>query len=226
MRPRNPRRELSTRVMRYLRDFVSGSEHIRKTYVVLSVAYSNMSPHQKEYKCRISRNELVSILENIICATLEYLRQEVYLEGNTYNHYYCDIIHKILEKYADEETDKEKQKDVKGKRLLNLFTSEYETQDAFAYFHVNGLLILCSKHDLCGIYSKGNCIDIVQLFKAIHPIMKTRYVSSYTSIYGRQYECKNEHNDDNHSGTYPIYHIFRICVNTQQGIVHGDIITA
>lgn len=220
MRPRNPRRELSTRVMRYLREFVSGSEHIRKAYVVLSVAYSNISPPKKEYNCRISRNELVSILEHIICATLEYLRQEVYLEGNTYKRYYCDIIHQILEKWSEENEKEEK-------RLLNILNTliyEFEIQNAFAYFQVNGLLVLCSKHDLCGIYSKGNCIDIVHLFNTIRPIMKTRYITSYTTIYGTSHRHNEGERHNQNSGTYPMYHIFHICANTQHGMIHGAMI--
>jgi hypothetical protein len=204
--PKNKnRRCAATRIMKSLRDITMG-ECIRNksTRFGLSVVSTEK---QKEPKMFVAeQSEVRDIVKHITAATLQYLKCEIQSNAIHMPYYYRDSIH-IIQKMIHDNDNGETS-------LLNSVLQrqfDYQQQDVLTYFRINGFSTLCSKPELCGVYSRGNSLDIVELFHILEPILKQINTSTYQSIYGGVRE-------------YSMYLIFRICAETPNTRVQGLLI--
>jgi len=208
------RRLAATRIMKCLRGFGVDFVRDKNMQVVFSITYSTLMPDNNEpqYIFSTHRTQIPDIIEHIISATISYLKYEIHIRKSIQNPpYYNDCV-RMVEKMIQEKKNNDESPD---KRLLNSIVNrqfDFQKQDAFTYFQVNGLIALCSKPDLCGFYSRGESLDIVQLFDLIRPILKQLNVSTYNAIY-----CIIQEHQ------YPLYRIFSICANTSNARVRCTI---
>jgi len=82
----------------------------------------------------------------------------------------------------------------------------YHIKDVLSCFGVYGIHLLCRQGDCGGVYSVGESLDILQLFKTIKP-----YFDTSSQIYETVYTIKSEFSS-------PIYNVFEDSVNTLQPI--------
>lgn len=196
------RRQVATRIMKCLRGVVS--ECVRDTTLKVVFSIANTHLHEEiqydDIMCCIARAEVFPLIRDILTATLHYLTNQLRLcvipDGSEKDRFASAIKH-LIEKNHDESPDK---------RLLNWISQapfDVEKQDAFTYFQVNGIVVLCGKPNLCGYYSRGNALDILKLFEIIRPVMKQLNLeSSYRVIY--------EHRE---GPRVSLNRIFRTCVD-------------
>lgn len=205
--PNTNRRHAAMRIMKSLRD-ITMSECICNKSVRFGL--SVVSPEKdKEPKMFITeQNEVRNIVRHITTATIRYLTRE--LQISDYIHmpfHYRDsinIIKKMIHLNNNNNSDE-------NTGLLNSVMHrefDFQKQDVLTYFRIQGFAALCSKPDLCGFYSRGNSLDIVELFHILKPILKEMNTSTYHSIYGGITE-------------YSMYLIFRICAETPNTRVQG-----
>lgn len=213
--PKNiSRRCTATRIMKSLRDITVG-ECVRNkgTRFGLSVVSTEKETEPKMFVAE--QSEVRNIVQHLTLATLQYLKREIQHHGTksqsqSHPQYYQDSI-RVLEKMIYTNNHHETEETM----LLNSVLQkqfDFQKHDIFTYFRIQGFAALCSKPDLCGFYSRGNSLDIVELFHLLRPILKQMNTSTYHSIYGGINE-------------YSMYLIFRICAETPNTRVQGVLIS-
>jgi hypothetical protein len=211
--PNANRRFASTRIMKSLRD-ITVCECVRNKGLQfgLSVVYPHDSEKEKTPKMFVALySEIRTIIHHITSATIRFLQNEIRKSDPTQAPYYYRDSIRMIEKMIQSNNEEGESPDTV---LLNSVINRqfyFQQQDVFTYFHINGFTALCSKPDWCGFYSRGNSLDIVELFHILRPIIKQMNTSTYHSIYGGIDE-------------YSVYLIFRICAETPNTRVQGTII--
>ena len=207
--PKNTnRRCTATRIMKSLRDFTI-SECVRDKGLRFGLSVVSTEKETKSTKSKMfvaEQSEVRDIVHHLTAATRIYLKHEIQKSDPLHlPYYYRDSIH-IIEKMINDD-------DQGDTTLLNSVLQrqfDFQQQDILTYFRIHGFSTLCSKPELCGFYSRGNSLDIVELFNILRPILKQINTSTYHSIYGGLNE-------------YPMYLIFRICAETPNTRVEGII---
>lgn len=217
------RRQAATRVMKTLRKVVACDciRDIRRVFTLTIVPSSTIYHNPPDVKCifRIRHSIMIEIMESIIRASVEYLQWAVNATMPSIEHlpYYYNDCKRMIEKFIHDanSTDEEVAPHTSGTLLNTVMAQQFDfqRQDAFTYYQVNGLIALCSKPDLCGFYSRGNALDIIQLFELIRPFLKSSNLSVYNHIYGLPNGYK-----------YTVYDVFELCANTPDTRVYGNVI--
>lgn len=212
--PKNTnRRFAATRIMKSLRH-LTRCECIQNKGLRfgLSVVSSQDSEKDKNPKMFVAmQNEIRDIIQHIASATILYLKREIHKLDTLKTPYYYTHSIRMIQKMIHTNNQNTEQGESSESVLLNSVANkqfDFQKQDAFTYFRINGFAALCSKPDLCGFYSRGNSLDIMELFHILQPILKEMNTSTYHSIYGGIDE-------------YSMYLIFRICAETPNTRVLG-----